>query len=70
MTEDTFRIEFIGGSKDAEIADVTSAPDYIEVGVGVDEMEIYERQNGEPPFVYVQIGYGRKEDWNNRQSGE
>jgi hypothetical protein len=70
MTGDTFRIEFIGGSRDAEIADAVSAPDYIEVSVGTDETEIYERQNTEPPFAYVQIGYAKKEDWNNRQSGE
>jgi hypothetical protein len=25
--------------------------------------ENYERQNNEPPFVYVQIGYAKKETW-------
>jgi len=26
-------------------------------------MEIYERQNNQPPFVYIQIGYAKKETW-------
>jgi len=25
--------------------------------------EIYERQNEQPPFVYVQIGYAENEKW-------
>jgi hypothetical protein len=26
-------------------------------------LEIYERQNEEPPFVYVQIGYAEDKTW-------
>lgn len=58
----TFPIEFIGGSRDGEVIDATSAPDYLEVESG-EFTEIYERQNSEPPFVYVQIGYAGNETW-------
>jgi len=57
MPETTFPIEFIGGSRDGEIIDATSAPDHVEVPVAGGLNEIYERQNDLPPFVYVQIGY-------------
>lgn len=63
MTESTFPLEFIGGSKDGEIIEATAAPDHYEVTVGDDVKEIYERQNNEPPFVYVQIGYAGNETW-------
>jgi len=63
MSESTFPIEFIGGSKDGETMEATAAPDYFEVRVDGDFKEIYERQNSEPPFVYVQIGYARSETW-------
>lgn len=63
MSESTFPIEFIGGSRDGEIIDATSAPDHIEAPVSRELMEIYERQNNEPPFVYVQIGYAKNESW-------
>jgi len=60
---ETFPIEFVGGSRDGELIDVTAAPPFCEVRVGADVMEIYERQNDEPPFVYVQIGYAGSETW-------
>ena len=58
---ETFRIEFIGGSIDGEIIEATAAPDPYEVPFGGDAVEIYERQNNEPPFVYVQVGYAENE---------
>jgi len=58
----TFPIEFIGGSKDGEVIDATEAPDYFTVTEGTVK-EIYQRENSEPPFVYVQIGYAGNETW-------
>jgi hypothetical protein len=63
MSETTFPIEFIGGSRDGEIIQATAAPDHYEVAAGHGMKEIYERQNDEPPFVYVQIGYAKNETW-------
>ena len=62
MSESKFPIEFIGGSRDGEVIEATAAPDYFEVIAG-DVKEIYERQNSQPPFVYVQIGYAGNETW-------
>ena len=64
MSECTFPIEFIGGSRDGEVIEATAAPDNLEVAVDGGLMEIYERQSSEPPFVYVQIGYAENETWN------
>jgi len=69
MITDTFRIEFIGGSRDAETSQAATAPDYVEVVVSDKEAEIYERQNNEPPFVYVQIGYAKREHWSDPNPG-
>ena len=63
MSESTFPIEFIGGSRDEEILEATAASDHDEVSVGGGLKEIYERQNNEPPIVYVQIGYAENETW-------
>jgi hypothetical protein len=63
MFENSFSIEFIGGSRDGEVIEATAAPDHLEVVVGDGMKEIYERQNNEPPFVYVQIGYAGNETW-------
>jgi hypothetical protein len=63
MSEDKFPIEFIGGSRDGDVIEATAAPDYFEVVAGERTKEIYERQNNEPPFVYVQIGYAENETW-------
>ena len=63
MSETKFPIEFIGGSRDGEIIEATAAPDYYEIAAGRGMKEIYERQNDQPPFVYVQIGYARNETW-------
>jgi hypothetical protein len=63
MSESTFPIEFIGGSRDGEVGEATSAPEHYEVLIGGGLKEIYERQNDEPPFVYVQIGYAKNETW-------
>jgi hypothetical protein len=63
MSDITFPIEFIGGSRDGEIIEATAAPDYHEVLVDGGFKEIYERQNDEPPFVYLQIGYAKRETW-------
>ena len=62
-TMSTFPIEFIGGSKDGEVIQATTAPDHYEVIAGGNMKEIYERQNDKPPFVYVQIGYAGNETW-------
>jgi hypothetical protein len=63
MSTDTFRVEFIGGSRDGEIVEATDAPEYFEILVSESWKEIYERQSDEPPFVYVQIGYAQNETW-------
>ena len=63
MSDITFPIEFIGGSRDGEIIEATAAPDHFEVLVDGGFKEIYERQNSEPPFVYVQLGYAENETW-------
>lgn len=63
MSELTFPIEFIGGSKDGEILDASAAPDHVEVPLDGSLREIYERQNDQPPFIYVQIGYAENETW-------
>lgn len=63
MSETTFPIEFIDGSKDGEIINATAAPEHIEVPVDGPLNEIYERQNDQPPFIYVQIGYAENETW-------
>jgi len=63
MSDITFPIEFIGGSRDGEITEASAAPDYYEVPARGGFKEIYERQNSAPPFVYVQIGYARNETW-------
>jgi len=63
MLEASFPVEFIGGSADGAIVEATAAPEYCEVVVTEDVKEIYERQNSEPPFVYVQIGYAGNETW-------
>jgi hypothetical protein len=38
-------------------------PEHIEVAYGDGMKEIYTRQNSEPPFVYLQIGYAGNETW-------
>jgi len=63
MNESTFLIEFIGGSQDGLIIQTTTIPDHAEVKVSDQVKEIYERQNNEPPFFYVQKGYAEKENW-------
>jgi hypothetical protein len=63
MSDIKFPIEFIGGSRDGDIINVTTAPDYVEIPVAGGFKEIYERQNTQPPFVYVQIGYAKNETW-------
>jgi len=63
MFGDPIPVEFIGGSKDGEVTTASGAPDYIEVHINKAFTELYERQNSEPPFVYVQIGYAKRESW-------
>ncbi len=63
MKEITFPVEFIGGSRDGEVLHATAAPEYVHVTVRDGLNEIYERQNNEPPFFYVQIGYAGNETW-------
>ena len=63
MSDPTFPIEFIGGSRDGEVIEATAAPEHYEVALGDGVKEIYERQNNAPPFVYVQIGYAGNETW-------
>lgn len=59
----TFPIEFIGGSRDGATIDADNAPDHVAVTLNDGVKEIYERQNNEPPFVYVQTGYAGNETW-------
>jgi hypothetical protein len=63
MTQNDFPIEFIGGSRDGEAIEAASAPDHHEVAVAEGVVEVYERQNDRPPFVYLQIGYAGNETW-------
>jgi len=56
-------MEFIGGSKDGEMMNAKAAPDYYEIHVNSQFTEVYERQNNEPPFIYVQMGYAKSESW-------
>jgi len=63
MSDGTFPLVFIGGSRDGDSIEATTAPEHCEVTVCGDVVEIYERQNDEPPFVYVQIGYAGNETW-------
>ena len=62
MTE-TFPIEFVGGSQDGMIVEANAAPDFCDLTVAGGVKEIYERQNNEPPFIYIQIGYAGNETW-------
>ena len=52
---------FLGGAQDHFKS--RTWPDHIEVRLRGGLKEIYERQNDEPPFVYVQIGYAENEIW-------
>ena len=63
MTAGTFPIQFVGGSQDGEIVEGTAAPKFCDLTVADGVKEIYERQNNEPPFIYVQIGYAGSETW-------
>ena len=60
---ETFPIEFFGGSADGALIDGDKAPDVFLVNGFANVKEIYERQNEQPPFVYVQIGYAENEKW-------
>lgn len=64
MIYDTISLEFIGGSLDGGILKAQDAPEFVVEKAGGSWIEVYERQNREPPFFYVQIGYTRKERWN------
>jgi hypothetical protein len=63
MQEAKFPIEYVGGSRDGEMIESRIAPDNIIFPAGDGVNEIYARQNNEPPFVYVQIGYVGNETW-------
>ena len=63
MNAGTFPIELIGGSQDGEIVEGMAAPEYCDLTVADGVREIYERQNNEPPFIYVQVGYAENEPW-------
>ena len=63
MPECKVSIQFVGGSVNGEVIEVTVAPQFHEVTVSEGVKEIYERQSGGPPFVYVQIGYAGNETW-------
>ena len=63
LNDSTFLIEFIGVSQDGLDNRIQSYPDHAEIKVSDGVKEIYERQNNDPPFVYVQIGYAGNETW-------
>jgi hypothetical protein len=63
MFTDTVSLEFIGGSQDGAVIEASGAPEYLKMSAGDGWMEIYERQNDEAPFVYVQVGYVPVEIW-------
>jgi hypothetical protein len=60
---ETFPIEFFGGSTDGALIDGNTAPQVFVVNAFGNVKEIYARQTEEPPFVYVQIGYAEDEKW-------
>lgn len=61
MSEVTVRVEFVGGSRDGYVVRAKHAPDFLELKIKSGWIEVYERQSKEPPFVYRQIGYTKKE---------
>jgi hypothetical protein len=63
MIEGPFFMRFIGGSRDGAIIEATAAPEHYEVPFRDEMVEIYERQNEEAPFVYLQIGFAGNESW-------
>jgi hypothetical protein len=60
MFEETFPVEFIGGSLDGGEILATAAPEYFEVRLDSGVTELYERQNEAPPIVYLQAGYAKQ----------
>ena len=58
---DVFPITFFGGSQDGAVMDGCEAPDVFVFRSDQGLKEIYFRENEEPPFVYVQRGYGEDE---------
>jgi len=63
MNDSTFLVEFIGGSQDGLTVETVTAPDHVEVKVNDQVKELYQRENNQPPFVYVQMGYAENETW-------
>ncbi|MDR3406249.1 MAG: hypothetical protein P4L99_27445 [Chthoniobacter sp.] len=63
MFGDTVTAELVGGSRDGGVFMVKDAPEFLKWKLENGWAEIYERQNEEPPFVYVQIGYAEEEQW-------
>ena len=61
VMSETFPVEFLGGSQDGAMVDAETVPAHFAVTLNNGIKEIYERQNNEPPFVYVQIGYAENE---------
>ena len=66
MFDETLQLEFIGGSHDGAVLKAQVAPEYIEVMVNREIMEVYERQTPRPPFIYVKAGYAPRESWTGR----
>jgi len=60
---ETFPVEFVGGSRDGAMIDANTAPDQVAVTLKNGISEIYARQNTAPPFVYLQVGYTENENW-------
>lgn len=63
MNEEAVIVQFVGGSRDGELIRTKDVPDFMEVESCEGWVEVYERQNQDPPFIYVQIGYTKKEQW-------
>jgi hypothetical protein len=63
MFDPAFPVEFIGGSLDGAEITAKHAPETFKVHLESGFDELYERQNDEPTFVYLQIGYAKKESW-------
>jgi len=60
---ETFPIEFFGGSADGALIDGDKAPHVYLVNGAGSVKEIYARQTDRPPFIYVQVGYAENESW-------
>ncbi len=61
VMKQTFPIELVGGSQDGAVVDIEEAPEVFLIRASEGLREVYKRQNFEPPFIYLQVGYAVNE---------